>query len=245
MLKKFFIFLLSSVIIIVTTFGNEERVQAANLQNLDKETKDFLLNNKQTVSEMKNLNQNQVKKLLEKHGENPNFIMHTEGSLDFNNAFGKKYRDIDIIYIPIAIENVSEDLNFSFFSFSVQKGKIKNYDEIVIIGDDQKYTTEVTVYKDGLLMGNEKQQLTKEHFEKSVSINQNDDEISTMGIKSWFSKFNKCLASQGIAAWVITSISIACGFACGTLTPACAACLVGAGLITEGVVTWCIGVASR
>lgn len=40
------------------------------------------------------------------------------------------------------------------------------------------------------------------------------------GFTGWFSRFNDCLASQGVAAWVITSISIDCRFTCGSPVPA-------------------------
>lgn len=52
--------------------------------------------------------------------------------------------------------------------------------------------------------------------------------------------FNDCLSSQGIAGWAITSLSIACGFACATTAGAgCIPCLLAAGLATEGVVSYC------
>lgn len=245
MLKRYFILLLASLLLIVTTFNDSVKAQATNFQNLDKETRDFLIKNEQTVSEMEDLDSTQIKNYLEKYRNSSDLIRHTEGTLDFANAFGKRYQNIDIIYIPIIIDGVAESLNYSFFSLSIQNGELADYNEIVILGDDKNYTTDITVYKNGLLLGNKKEQLTKEHFEVNMSLNEDDSKVSTMGIKNWFSKFSDCLASKGIASWAVTSISIACGFSCGTFTPACTACLVGAGLITEGVVTWCIGIASR
>lgn len=52
--------------------------------------------------------------------------------------------------------------------------------------------------------------------------------------------FNNCLASQGIAAWAITALSVACGVVCvGTVGVGCLACLAGGGAVTTYTVTWC------
>ncbi|TWT27730.1 hypothetical protein [Planomicrobium sp. CPCC 101110] len=60
----------------------------------------------------------------------------------------------------------------------------------------------------------------------------------------WWSNFNDCLSSQGIAGWAITSLSVICGFACiGSAGAGCVPCLLGAGLLTEGVIAYCIGMA--
>lgn len=56
---------------------------------------------------------------------------------------------------------------------------------------------------------------------------------------SW-SKFKDCLNRQGVSAWVVTAISIACGVVCavsfGTL---CAACVAAAGSVTATTIFYC------
>jgi len=50
-----------------------------------------------------------------------------------------------------------------------------------------------------------------------------------------------CLASQGIPAWVVTLIGVACALACGTFTPACFACLLTIVIIGSGTYNFCAG----
>ncbi|SMB78875.1 hypothetical protein SAMN05660745_02077 [Corynebacterium glucuronolyticum] len=54
--------------------------------------------------------------------------------------------------------------------------------------------------------------------------------------------FKDCLSSAGIASWVINAIAVACTTACVvSLGAGCAACAIGTGLITGGVVGTCVG----
>ena len=63
---------------------------------------------------------------------------------------------------------------------------------------------------------------------------------------SWWSRFSSCLNSAGVAAWVITALSIACSAACVvTAGVGCIACLTAASAVTSGTISFCAGKASR
>lgn len=171
----------------------------------------------------------------------------TSGNLVFSNLDVKTSDENDVVYLPIEYRNVKEELNKSYFTIVFDKnGNLEYYAETTIIGDDINYAAEVEVYNNGDLAIKEHLKLEKEDFDLTSS----NEEIATKGLTSFFqpmkasagfwSEFNDCLASKGIAGWVITALSIACGFACiGTVGAGCIPCLLGAGLATEGVVAYC------
>ncbi|MDY0404030.1 hypothetical protein P5G51_000105 [Virgibacillus sp. 179-BFC.A HS] len=128
---------------------------------------------------------------------------------------------------------------------------LKSFMEYKLIGNDKNYTVDAAVYINGTLSKEQNVKLEAEDFVDSTDEYENITEgdqnavakfIQPVKVEAGFwSKFNKCLADKGVAAWAITSLSIVCGAACvGTAGAGCAACLVGAGLLTEGVVTYCL-----
>ena len=61
----------------------------------------------------------------------------------------------------------------------------------------------------------------------------------------WWGNFNQCLSNAGIAAWVITGISIACAAVCVvTVGLGCIACLGAASAGFSGTVSYCITTAN-
>lgn len=61
----------------------------------------------------------------------------------------------------------------------------------------------------------------------------------------WWGNFNQCLSNAGIAAWVITGISIACAAVCVvTAGLGCIACLGAAFAGFSGTVSFCITTAN-
>jgi len=68
-----------------------------------------------------------------------------------------------------------------------------------------------------------------------------EDSISTVATIGW-NEFVSCLNGAGVAAWVVTALSIACGAICaGTGGAGCVPCLAAAGGLTGGVFYSCAG----
>jgi hypothetical protein len=66
--------------------------------------------------------------------------------------------------------------------------------------------------------------------------------VKTVLAAGFWSCFNSCLASMGIAAWAIAALGFACGTVCvGTAGTGCLLCLKAAQVITTGTVTYCFG----
>lgn len=72
-------------------------------------------------------------------------------------------------------------------------------------------------------------------------------ELMSRGYKKgdWWGNFNQCLSNAGIAAWVITGISIACAAVCVvTAGLGCVACLGAASAGFSGTVSFCVTTAN-
>lgn len=62
----------------------------------------------------------------------------------------------------------------------------------------------------------------------------------------WFGNFNTCLSNAGVAAWLVTAITIACAIACvGTAGLGCTICITAAAGVTGGTIGYCIGIANK
>ncbi|MFJ5763710.1 hypothetical protein ACIP9C_00015 [Lysinibacillus sp. NPDC093210] len=177
---------------------------------------------------------------------NDDISLNTNGELSLSDLDVKTSDEHNVVYLPIEYENVKSELNKSFFSIIFDKtGNLEYYVETKIVGNDVNYTAEVEVYNNGILAKKEYLQFDKEDFDSTLteeSISQNNIIfINPIKVSAGFwSEFNDCLASKGIAAWAITALSVACGLACiGTAGAGCIPCLLGAGLATEGVVAYC------
>lgn len=188
--------------------------------------------------------QEKLKKSLESH----QVILNTQGELDFTNVQGKTSADHNLIYLPILYKHTDTDMNKSFFAVGFKNKKIDFYYEIKIIGDSENTSSEVAIYSNGNLLNEQTLQFTEDDFivESQEQFATNGSSFSLLQPQkveaSWWSKFNDCLASKGIASWAITSLSVICGFACiGTAGAGCVPCLLGAGLLTEGVIAYCAG----
>lgn len=72
-------------------------------------------------------------------------------------------------------------------------------------------------------------------FNQKIDKTQYDSDISTM---SW-SCMNDCLASMGIANWVLAAIAIGCAAACATVV-LCGPCIQGMGLILYFEFDYCM-----
>ena len=178
---------------------------------------------------------------------NDDISLITNGELSFSNLDVKTSDEKNVVYLPIEYENVNRELNKSFLSIIFDKtGNLEYYVETKIVGNDVNYSAEVEVYNNGILAKKEYLQFDKEDFDSTLLTEESISQNKTLFIKpikvsaGFWSEFNDCLASKGIAAWAITALSVACGLACiGTAGAGCIPCLLGAGLATEGVVAYC------
>ncbi|WP_158866131.1 hypothetical protein [Leifsonia sp. AG29] len=85
-------------------------------------------------------------------------------------------------------------------------------------------------------------------IDQTVSAPDSDaPRITSMAYKKgdWWGNFNQCLSNAGVAAWVITGISIACAAVCVvTAGIGCIACLGAASAGFSGTVSYCITTAN-
>lgn len=213
-----------------------------NTSEIDSNTEDFMISSAEATEGMTEINSERLVELQEAF-ENQNIKINIDGNLNYAEVFGKSIDNQEILYIPVEIDSVREDMNFSHLAVTFKDGEYDSYMELSIVGNDVDYTSEIIVYQNGELIGQEVAELTADHFNQSGEL-LGENVAQANGFTDWFSRFNYCLASQGVAGWIVISISIACGFSCGSPVPVCTACLVGAALVTEGIVVWCIGIAS-
>ncbi|MBD5382582.1 hypothetical protein ACR8AL_14840 [Clavibacter sepedonicus] len=92
------------------------------------------------------------------------------------------------------------------------------------------------------------QQVSAPEDRVSVPLASQGGAISPMDYQrgDWWGNFNECLSNAGIAAWVITGISIACAAICVvTFGAGCLVCLGAASAGFSGTVTFCIGMANH
>ncbi|WP_146552498.1 hypothetical protein [Rummeliibacillus sp. SL167] len=249
--KSFVVFSLVFSIFIASSFDPYQNKEvSAKMQEQQEQVKDLLTKSDQFNEKFHGASRSIEKKLTvntKKLIFDNKISLVTNGKLDFLNLDVKAGDENDIVYLPIVYKNVKTELNKSYFAIIFDKnGHLEYYAETKIIGDDVNYTADVEVYNNGDLAKKEHLKLEKEDFDLSSS----NEEVANKGLTSFFqpvkasagfwSEFNDCLASKGIAAWAITALSVACGFACAsTAGVACIPCLLGAGLATEGVVSYC------
>lgn len=96
----------------------------------------------------------------------------------------------------------------------------------------------MTMWNDGKLVADYLVDDSGERQPYSTEAAASQDEVITAQW-SW-SKFKACLNRQGVASWVVTSISIACSVVClATFGAGCAACIAAAGSIASTTIFYC------
>ncbi|ARB39717.1 hypothetical protein MXM59_10865 [Mammaliicoccus sciuri] len=245
MLKKVsFVFLTFVLFYSLVFLSALDGVNADTNPELDQERQEFLgkvkdFDSEYQQSDLKELDsvKNSVQKgEIELHNKN----------LNYTNAFAKENNSQKVIYVPLEVEGVKSELNYSVLGVILDnKGQIKNYVELQIIGNDVNYTADVKSYMNGNLVKSKVLELNKKDFETSADSSLKVPGEKKAQAKSWWSKFSTCMNNMGVASWAISAISVACSAVCvGTAGAGCAACIVAAGLATEGVAAKCVTEAS-
>lgn len=252
--KFLIMFSMITTLLIASSISPIDRINESALASVSQEL-DTIIDNAQkfedTYSDVSLEELNLMKEDLTDLLKNNKVLLNTDGELDFNNVSGKVSEDHALIYLPILYENANKNLNKSFFTVGFKNGKVDFYYEVKLLGNEHDYSSETAMYSNGILVNEQTLQFTEEDF---IMESQQDSSAQTnspfsllepqVAKAGWWGNFNDCLASKGIAAWAITSLSIVCGFACiGTVGAGCVPCLLGAGLLTEGVIAYCIGMA--
>lgn len=151
--------------------------------------------------------------------------------------------------------NLNSNIELDFENLMISgylNGESKEYViSVPYIGDIEKGSLITIVYNEsGNLVRtmeyqfkdlNEKYGQVKTWNDGNLSINQKIDKTqydSGIGTMSW-SCMNDCLASMGIANWVLAAIAIACAAACTTVV-LCGPCIQGMGLILYFELDYCM-----
>ncbi|MGG1629637.1 hypothetical protein [Rossellomorea sp. NRS-1567] len=251
--KGFVVFSLVFSIFFAFSLSPYKNIEAsAKMQEKQEQIQELLTKSEEYNEKFDDASQSDTQKLKVKTKEllSTNKIsLKTDGKLDFSNFNVKTFDENKAVYLPIKYKNVKKELNVSYFVIVFDENEnLAYYNETKIIGDDVDYTSEVEVYNDGILAKKEHLELEKEDF----TVAPDNEKVAngnslflffkpTKASAGFWSEFDKCLSSKGIAGWAITSMSIACGLACaGTLGAGCVPCLLGLGLATEGVVSYCV-----
>lgn len=243
MLKKVFAIFALITAINMSILSSIDQSSANQVNSITPQQKEILANNMiefQKNSKDIKLNQKQIDQIKSKI---KNIKVHGE-ELNYNLLFAKKYKSNKYVYIPIKYNNVREDMNYSHLALVLDnKNNISNYIEYRIIGNDKNYTADAAVYTNGILSKQEILQMSKEDFKGNSNI-------SLIGEKqadalNWWGRFERCMSNLGVASWVLGVISWSCSAICvATAGSGCVACIVAAGLATEGVAAKCVTEAS-
>ncbi|WP_413364339.1 hypothetical protein [Lysinibacillus sp. 3P01SB] len=190
---------------------------------------------------------NSLKKELNKLVADKKIILSEKSAkLDFSSAVVKEDGNSKLVYIPVDYNVLKKGLlNESFFVAVFENNQLSSYQEIKIIGNPEELTSNVSSYLDGEMLGEETLHLEAEEFEVTAAEQDSSSLVSLLAPDKveagWWANFKKCLNDKGVAAWIISSISIGCGFACAaTAGTGCIPCLLGLSLLSEGVISYCV-----
>ncbi len=232
---------ISQSIMPVTTNASINEEEAKLLEMYD-DLKEFAVKYEDASKETVNALKKDVNKLV---ADKKIILSEKSAKLDFTKLVVKEDESSQLVYIPIKYNALKKGLlNESFFVVVFEKSELSYYQEIKIIGNQEEYTSNVSSYLNGSLLNEETIYLEKEDFETTS----NDENSSIFAFLApdtaeagWYDNFKKCLNDKGVAAWIITSISIACSAACiATAGAGCVACILGLALLSEGVISYCV-----
>lgn len=197
--------------------SQDDKIQKANdfameLENLSEGDQDLIIHK---IQELVNTNEIELKS--------------NEG-IDYDNiSIGKNPENEDII-INASLKN--EEYNIEYITIVLSENELISYQENHFVANVENSTVDSIVWENGELSFSDNIQLSEEDFQN------NNDGIVTFG---FWSKFNDCLASMGVASWAITAASIACA----GLGPGAIPCYYGLSFLTGGIIGHCFDKATR
>lgn len=164
---------------------------------------------------------------------------------DFDEAYGAGYVGV---FFPIK-DNTGK--SYSFYSVLLNKKDKTLVGTTAVIFNKVGKVYHATVMKDGKEIISSK--ITEEgKIIEGWGLTPDGSKVDLAGVgikgknnvsaQGWWSCFNDCLASQGVAAWAIALLASICGIACAvTVGTGCFVCLGGVTFITSGVIGYCGG----
>lgn len=169
-------------------------------------------------------------------------VVHLDGAhLDAGSAHG--FRDKNgksVVQIPLRGERLEQPSNLSVFFDA--RNVVSSVVEVQYAQDQRNAERgRVTLWRDNSVLIDKV--VTAEggvSTATSPRAGLSTGSEAVAGVTFDWGKFNDCLASHGIAGWLIVAIGVACSVACaGTLGAGCAVCLASIGGIGTGVITNC------
>lgn len=155
------------------------------------------------------------------------------GSPSFSESVTVQDGSRSIISVPLSGASLVSGSNVTLVYDS---GKLVDYYEVIYAAMDATSGRGI-VWRNGAIV-----------FDKVATDDGTVVDPSTpLNVKTFsLSKFNKCLANQGIAAWAVALAGVICGAGCAaTFGMACALCFAGISFISGGVIALCLGKAQQ
>nr|WP_300145858.1 hypothetical protein [Propionicimonas sp.] len=163
----------------------------------------------------------------------PRLALSGFGEVAINQATGYLDHSTRIISAPVVGGNLMLGSNVTVF-VGPDGNLIDSYEILFVPMDENSGRT--VIWRAGTIV-----------FDK-VTTNDGSvlDPTDPVNVGFSLSKFNKCLASQGIAAWVVTAITAACSVACAaTVGTGCAVCIIALALVAGPTLALCLGRAQQ
>lgn len=217
--------LLMIMVVAVMFSSNTLIANATSLEGVNPE-KDKIESANEFALELKDLDENdqdKVKNKVKKLISSEKIKIQSDMDINYENiSIGENLENNDII-INAPLKDKEHEVEY--ITIVLADNELNSYQENHFKADSENHTVDSSIWENGKESYSEIIQLDKESFEKQ-------GEISTFG---FWSKFNDCLASMGIAAWAITAASIACT----GLGPGAIPCYYGLSFLTGGVIGHC------
>ncbi|MBY6051747.1 hypothetical protein [Cytobacillus firmus] len=183
--------------------------------------------NEQTNGVGKKQEKNLLSKAKKHLKEKENLVILKHNNLDFNNALVKVLE------------------NGKFFVRVANKGKneVENFNSVAIIFNQEENID--SIVEVNLEMQTEEKAELKTWLNGDLVDDVKFDKPDVEPQWSW-KVFQDCLSSKGISWAIVSALGFLCGAACiATAGAACVGCLLAAGSVTSGTISYCVGAGMR